>query len=106
MVLYFRKVVHVLVLLVTVIAATQLLYSQSSEDGLIKSFKWRNVGPANMIGRISDFEALNSDFTQVLCASASGGVWKSVNAGTTWEPIFDNYGSSSIGDEKRSPGWV
>jgi photosystem II stability/assembly factor-like uncharacterized protein len=98
MVLYFRKVVHVLVLLVTVIAATQLLYSQSSEDGLIKSFKWRNVGPANMIGRISDFEALNSDFTQVLCASASGGVWKSVNAGTTWEPIFDNYGSSSIGD--------
>ena len=51
-----------------------------------------------MIGRISDFEALDKDFTQVLVASASGGVWKSVNAGTTWEPIFDKYGSSSIGD--------
>jgi photosystem II stability/assembly factor-like uncharacterized protein len=51
-----------------------------------------------MIGRISDFEALESDFTQVLVASASGGVWKSVNAGTTWEPIFDKYGSASIGD--------
>jgi len=37
------------------------------------------------------------NFIQVLVASASGGVWKSTNAGTTWEPIFDKYGSSSIG---------
>lgn len=74
------------------------LYSQNQDEKLIKCFKWRNIGPANMIGRISDFEALDSDFTQVLCASASGGVWKSVNAGTTWEPIFDDYGASSIGD--------
>ena len=51
-----------------------------------------------MVGRISDFEALDADFTQVLLASASGGVFKSVNAGTTWEPIFERYGSASIGD--------
>jgi photosystem II stability/assembly factor-like uncharacterized protein len=95
---YFRKAFPVLVLLFVVIGATHLLFSQSPEEDLIKSFKWRNIGPANMIGRISDFEALESDFTQVLVASASGGVWKSVNAGTTWEPIFDNYGSASIGD--------
>ena len=74
------------------------VFSQTPEENLIKDFKWRNIGPANMIGRISDFEALESDFTQVLVASASGGVWKSVNAGTTWEPIFDKYGSASIGD--------
>ena len=60
--------------------------------------KWRSVGPANMVGRISDFEALEADFTQVLLGTASGGVFKSVNAGTTWEPIFDRYGSASIGD--------
>ncbi len=66
--------------------------------GLIKHLRWRNVGPANMVGRISDFEALDSDFTQVLVASASGGVFKSVNAGTSWTPIFDDYGSASIGD--------
>ena len=65
---------------------------------LIKHLKWRNIGPANMIGRISDYEALDSDFTQALVASASGGVFKTVNAGTTWEPIFDRYGSASIGD--------
>ncbi len=68
------------------------------DKSLIKHLEWRNVGPANMVGRISDFEALDSDFTQVLVASASGGVFKSTNAGTTWEPIFDNYGSASIGD--------
>jgi photosystem II stability/assembly factor-like uncharacterized protein len=68
------------------------------EAGLVKHLRWRNIGPANMIGRISDFEALDKDFTQVLVASASGGVFKSVNAGTTWEPIFDKYGSASIGD--------
>ncbi len=65
---------------------------------LTKHLRWRNIGPANMVGRISDFEALDNDFTQVLVASASGGVFKSVNAGTTWEPIFDKYGSASIGD--------
>jgi photosystem II stability/assembly factor-like uncharacterized protein len=65
---------------------------------LVRHLRWRSIGPANMVGRISDFEALDNDFTQVLVASASGGVFKSVNAGTTWEPIFDRYGSASIGD--------
>ena len=95
---YFRKTIEGLLLFGLVICMTSLTFSQTLEKNLIKDFKWRNIGPANMIGRISDFEALESDFTQVLVASASGGVWKSVNAGTTWEPIFDKYGSASIGD--------
>jgi photosystem II stability/assembly factor-like uncharacterized protein len=65
---------------------------------LAQHLRWRSIGPANMVGRISDFEALDSDFTQVLVGTASGGVYKSVNAGTTWEPIFDKYGAASIGD--------
>jgi len=69
-----------------------------TEPNLAKDLKWRNVGPANMTGRISSFDALDKDFTQVLVGGASGGVWKSVNAGTTWEPIFEKYGTSSIGD--------
>jgi photosystem II stability/assembly factor-like uncharacterized protein len=67
-------------------------------SALTRHLRWRSIGPANMVGRISDFEALDGDFTQVLLGSASGGVFKSVNAGTTWEPIFDRYGSASIGD--------
>ncbi|MGB2764899.1 MAG: hypothetical protein WBC02_12965 [Candidatus Aminicenantaceae bacterium] len=72
--------------------------AQTNGENLIKDMQWRNIGPANTNGRISDIEALDSDFTTVLVASASGGVWKSTNAGTTWTPIFDKYGSASIGD--------
>ena len=78
-------------------AASQTATAPSAAD-LTRHLRWRSIGPANMVGRISDFEALDNDFTQVLVASASGGVFKSINAGTTWEPIFDKYGSASIGD--------
>ena len=65
---------------------------------LSADFPWRNIGPANMSGRITDIDAVESDFSTVLVGAASGGVWKSTTAGTTWEPIFDQYGTSAIGD--------
>ncbi|MCB9080306.1 MAG: hypothetical protein H6555_01175 [Lewinellaceae bacterium] len=79
-----------------------LLGAQTS-DPLLQAFRWRNIGPANPGGRIVDIEAVANDFTQVFVATGSGGVWKSVNAGTTWEPIFDRYGSASIGDIALCP---
>ncbi len=81
-----------------VILLSGLVLAQTSGEKLIQDLRWRNIGPANMGGRISDIEALDDDFTYVIVASASGGVWKSVNAGNTFEPIFDSYGSASIGD--------
>ncbi|MGD9344441.1 MAG: hypothetical protein PVH84_01175 [Candidatus Aminicenantes bacterium] len=79
-----------------------LLYVQVSivtaqDEELFKELRWRNIGPANMGGRISDIQALDDDYRYVIVASASGGVWKSTNAGTTWLPIFDDYPSASIG---------
>ncbi len=74
-----------------------LLSEQVQKRDFFKAFEWRNIGPANMGGRISDIQALDEDYRFVIVASASGGVWKSTNTGTTWEPIFDGYGSSSIG---------
>lgn len=63
----------------------------------ISPLKWRSIGPALMSGRIGDvvvdYEKPNTWYV----AAGSGNVWKTVNAGTTWEPIFDNYGSYSIG---------
>ena len=69
-----------------------------SSDPLVQSLKWRNIGNANLIGRISSIDALENDFAHVIVGSASGGVWKSTNAGTTWTPIFDNYG---VGVDRR-----
>ncbi len=92
------KKVNFFFLPVILLLLSGLVSAQDLGRELIKNYKWRNIGPANMVGRISDFEALEHDFTHVLVAGASGGVWKSVNAGTTWEPIFDDYGSASIGD--------
>jgi photosystem II stability/assembly factor-like uncharacterized protein len=59
--------------------------------------RWRGIGPGNMSGRISAIDALDSDWRVVVIGSASGGVFLSRNAGTTFEPIFDRYGSGSIG---------
>jgi len=86
------------VLLILLLAGHFFSQTPGPDAGLVKDLKWRNLGPANMVGRISAFTALDDDFTHVLIAGASGGVWKSVNAGTTWEPIFEKYGTSSIGD--------
>ncbi|HIA27209.1 MAG TPA: hypothetical protein EYN79_03685 [Planctomycetes bacterium] len=72
----------------------------SREESLIKDLRWRNIGNANQKGRISAIDAVESDFAHVIVGTASGGVFKSVNAGTSWTPIFDNYGAASIGDVK------
>ena len=74
--------------------------AQPHPDSLLKDLEWRSIGPANMMGRISAVDALDEDYRTVLIGSASGGVWKSTNAGNTVEPIFDEYGSQSIGDVK------
>ena len=68
----------------------------------------RGIGPAFMSGRISDIAKAPADPATWYVAVSSGGVWKTVNAGTTWEPIFDDYGSYSIGCvtvDARNP-WV
>ena len=73
------------------------IYSQNLNT---KNLSWRNIGPANMMGRIAAIDASNKDYRKVLIASASGGVFKSDNAGVTWESIFDKYGAGSIGSVK------
>lgn len=67
-------------------------------DGVsLSSFKFRSVGPALTSGRIADIAVNPNDHSEFYVAAAAGGVWKTNNAGTTFTPIFDNYGSYSIG---------
>ncbi len=87
-----RSLFFIVVLLISVASAV----AQSS-DWASSALRWRNIGPANMMGRIAAIDALHSDYRHVVVASASGGVFKSTNAGITWEPIFDKYGYCSIG---------
>jgi photosystem II stability/assembly factor-like uncharacterized protein len=72
--------------------------SSDSVTALLADYQWRSIGPGAAGGRITDVEALDTDFRFAVAAAASGGVWKTTNAGTTWSPIFDDYGSASIGD--------
>ncbi|MBI3540436.1 MAG: glycosyl hydrolase, partial [Candidatus Eisenbacteria bacterium] len=71
-------------------------------DSLFKSETFsglalRNIGPAVASGRITDIAVDPTDRSTWYLAVASGGVWKTVNAGTTWTPIFDKEASYSIG---------
>lgn len=59
--------------------------------------RFRSIGPAITSGRVIAFAVDPNDRARYFIAVASGGVWKTVNAGTTWTPVFDNYGSYSIG---------
>ena len=85
--------------------------AESEEDGpaelnsgLLSSFRWRSIGPAVASGRIADIAIDPTDRSTWYVAASSGGVWKTTNAGTTWDPIFDDYGSYSIGAIALDPG--
>ncbi len=66
--------------------------------GLFSGLKARALGPANMSGRISAVEAVNSDPRIIFVGAASGGVWKSINGGHTWQALFDDQPLMSVGD--------
>ncbi|UCH97014.1 MAG: glycosyl hydrolase, partial [Candidatus Aminicenantes bacterium] len=67
------------------------------DSDTFSGLKFRNIGPALTSGRISDIAIHPSDRSTWYIAVGSGGVWKTNNCGTTWEPIFDDQPSYSIG---------
>jgi hypothetical protein len=69
-----------------------------SSNPLLSSFKFRSIGPASMGGRLDDIEVSASDPNVIYIGYAVGGVFKSEDNGVTFEPIFQTYGSASIGD--------
>ena len=64
---------------------------------------WRSIGPAISGGRITDIEVVPGTQSHFYVGSASGGVWKTENHGTTWEPVFDDAGNLSVGDIALAP---
>ena len=69
-------------------------------DTTLTKLHWQYVGPTNISGRCTDVEGISprgNNYT-IWVGSATGGVWKSVNEGVTFESVFDEMPTASIGD--------
>ena len=75
------------------------LFDESTVGGL----NFRLVGPALTSGRVIDLAIHPKNADKWYVAAACGGVWLTTNHGTTFSPIFDNYGSYSIGCVELAP---
>ncbi len=76
---------------------------QPNPTDKLRNLEFRELGPAVMGGRVDDFAVVESNPNVVFAGMASGGVWKTTNNGTTWEPVFDKEGVSTIGDIAIAP---
>ncbi|MBO3700304.1 hypothetical protein J4E76_17680 [Fabibacter sp. E12] len=64
---------------------------------MLKGMKPRSIGPAGASGRITSFDVELSNSDVIYAGTAAGGLWKSENGGSTWDVIFDDGKSASIG---------
>ncbi len=85
-------------ILSTLFALSSLIApAQKLDLSKLKNLKIRNVGPANMSGRITTIDAVTSNPKIIYVGAASGGVWKSENGGSAWKPVFDDQPTQNIG---------
>ncbi|MGB5942606.1 MAG: hypothetical protein WBG71_06965 [Leeuwenhoekiella sp.] len=82
--------------LLLVMATCELLAQQVNLNQL-ENLKPRNIGPAGMSGRITAIDVVADQPEIIYAGSASGGLWKSTSAGITWEPVFENELTASVG---------
>ncbi len=71
--------------------------SAAVDPSLLAGMKARSIGPAGMSGRITSIDAVESNPDIIYVGSASGGLWKTVDGGDTWSPLFDQQPVASIG---------
>jgi photosystem II stability/assembly factor-like uncharacterized protein len=96
---------HILFVIGTVLLLAAGPSAQSPMSlAVIDDLEWRHIGPAAFGGRIDDVEAVASKPSTIFVGAASGGIFKTVNNGVTWKPVFDAQGTSlSIGDLAIAP---
>lgn len=68
-----------------------------------KNLQWRLIGPDNRSGRSTDVEGITGNPNIMYAAFATGGLWKTEDAGNTWSPLFDKEATQSIGDIALAP---
>ncbi len=92
----FRFVI-LLFLGLIIFPVSQKISAQDFDIDLLKPMKARSIGPAGMSGRIVAIDVVQSNEDIIYVGAASGGVWKSEDAGITWKPIFDDEKLLNIG---------
>lgn len=80
-----------------------LVSGQDLGPEYLSEFRWRSLGPSATGGRVVDIEVDPRDNSKIFVASASGGLWRSENHGTTWTALFEKEGTISIGDIAIDP---
>jgi len=84
--------------------ATQRVTADTLSTALLSGLQFRALGPAITSGRVADLAVNPANHFEYYVAAASGGVWKTTNAGVTFSPVFDGEGSYSIGCITLDPG--
>jgi len=80
-------------------------------ESIFKNLQWKALGPKSQGGRIETIDCPPGYSTTIYVGVGSGNIWKTINNGTTWEPIFENEFTFTIGDiaiSKSNPDviWV
>ncbi len=81
----------------TPLATAPLAAAPAFDPTLLAGLRARSIGPSVVSGRVAAVESVASNPSIVYVGAAAGGVWKSLDAGLTWEPIFDDQPVASIG---------
>lgn len=93
--------------LISLLGATPLVAADKNDkekDNPLASIPLRNIGPAMISGRISDFAFNPERSSEFYASTASGNLWKTSNNMTTWEPLFENEGAYAIGVIEMAKG--
>ena len=103
-----KKILKITLSLIFVFSMTNSFSQKNKKDvknesSLYSGLKFRSVGPAFMSGRIADIAINPDNENEWYAAVGSGGVWKTVNAGTTWQPLTDNQSFYSTGSITIDP---
>jgi hypothetical protein len=91
-----------LIVLIPMLVVAEEVKDADRDKGPLSGLEYRLIGPAAG-GRVSRVAGVPGDDLTYYAATAAGGVWKSVNGGRTWEPIFDDQPISSIGSIAVAP---
>ncbi len=98
-----RDLLLVLLGAVLVLAVGASAAPNEVEEISLDGMRLRSIGPAVMGGRIDDLAVVESRPWIFYVGTASGGLWKTTNNGTTWRAVFDDQETSSIGDVTLAP---